>query len=374
MALGPRELPLQLFVELALVECLGEAVAHDHLVDRFVVGVLDILLVQELEMHRADLEAVAAAQQRRTVHPLIVQKGAVRRAGILDRDLAPQMAQPGVTAGDGPHLGKTDVDVVGAADLERRARDQAVARAEAGIFRMGDEDDIRLERRAAGSLLLGLAVGDGDGAGSLPIVQLLHPKAVGGGLPLPCAAHFGESVYPAPDEGKRLSCGSGGSGTSQGSSGNGRFDGAQPLDAADTANGHDPGEKAAQQSGGLRRRMERPLEALHRAVVRQVLLAIDARPVEHPLPVELDMELRPVDRRVGQAERLVRAQCARRELDGAVRQADDTVVVPQLNAEPARQAGEPGVGFAGRGELDVVGSELLASEVGDRRFRRATWR
>ena len=188
MALGARELARQLLVELALVERLGEPVAHDHLVDRLVVGVLDVLLVQELEVHRPDLEAVAAAQQRRSVHPLVVHEGAVRRTGVLDRDLAPLIAQPGVTARDRAHFGETDVDVVGAADLERRAGDQAVARAETGVLRMGDQDDVGLERRAPGRLFLGVAVGEGDRSGSLPIVQLLQPEAVGGGLPLSGAA------------------------------------------------------------------------------------------------------------------------------------------------------------------------------------------
>ena len=40
-------------------------------------------------------------------------------------------------------------------------------------------------------------------------------------------------------------------------------------------------------------------------------------------------------------------------------------VVPELDAKAPRQAGEPGIGFAGRAELDLVGSELFAGEVGD---------
>ncbi len=42
-------------------------------------------------------------------------------------------------------------------------------------------------------------------------------------------------------------------------------------------------------------------------------------------------------------------------------------MVAELNPEPARQAGQPGIGLAGRGELDVERSELLALEIGDHR-------
>ena len=106
VALGAGELPRQLLVELALVERFGKPIAHDHLVDRLVVGMLDVLLVEKFEVHRPDLEPVAAAQHRRPVDPLVVDERAVRRTGILHRDLAPLVAQSGVAARDRTDLGR----------------------------------------------------------------------------------------------------------------------------------------------------------------------------------------------------------------------------------------------------------------------------
>ena len=61
VAHGARELALDLLVVLPLVVDLGQAVARHQLVDRQVVGVLDVLLVEELEVDGGGLEAVAAA-------------------------------------------------------------------------------------------------------------------------------------------------------------------------------------------------------------------------------------------------------------------------------------------------------------------------
>ena len=57
------ELALQLLVELALVEDLGQAVADGQLIERLVVGVLDVELLQELEVHRPDLKSIATPER-----------------------------------------------------------------------------------------------------------------------------------------------------------------------------------------------------------------------------------------------------------------------------------------------------------------------
>ena len=92
VTLRARELARHLFGELAPVVGLGQPVPHDHLVNGLVVGVLDVLLVQELEVNRADLEAVAALQHRRALDALVVDERAVGRAGILDGHRTPLVA------------------------------------------------------------------------------------------------------------------------------------------------------------------------------------------------------------------------------------------------------------------------------------------
>src|SRR4029077_20711402 len=64
VARGAGVLALQLLVELALVEDLGQAVLGYQLVDGQVIGALDVLLVEELEVDGGGLEAVAATQGR----------------------------------------------------------------------------------------------------------------------------------------------------------------------------------------------------------------------------------------------------------------------------------------------------------------------
>ncbi len=65
MATGPGQLPVGFLFEMAAVRDLRLAVPHHHVVNGFVVGVLHVPLLEELEMHASDLEAVPAVQDRR---------------------------------------------------------------------------------------------------------------------------------------------------------------------------------------------------------------------------------------------------------------------------------------------------------------------
>ncbi len=125
------ELAFQLFFEFALVEDPGEAVAHHQLVDRLVVGGLGILFVQELEVHRADLEAVARAQPAAAVHLLVVHVGAVGALEVFDQHHVAQMPEPRMQPRQRPHVRHADARVGRPPDLQLRPRRQAVAPARA---------------------------------------------------------------------------------------------------------------------------------------------------------------------------------------------------------------------------------------------------
>ena len=119
VAAGALELAVELFLEAAAVEDVGQAVADDEVVDRLVIGVLGVLLVQELEDDGADLEAIAAREQLVLAHRLVVQEGAVAAAEILEPDLAVVEDEARVAPRDRRDVRKAERDLARAADLER---------------------------------------------------------------------------------------------------------------------------------------------------------------------------------------------------------------------------------------------------------------
>ncbi len=147
VAHGARELALDLLVVLPLVPDLGQAVARHQVVDRLVVGGLDVLLVEELEVDGRGLEAVAALEHRPPVDEAAVDVGAVGAPQVLEGDERPHVAQAGVPARQRHDLGEGDRHRARAADLEGGAGGDAVARAEPPALRVGDEDDVGLDPR-----------------------------------------------------------------------------------------------------------------------------------------------------------------------------------------------------------------------------------
>src|SRR5262249_19668984 len=96
VAARASELPLPFELELAAVRDLSEAVQDDEVVDRLVIGVLDVALLKELEVHGADLEAVAAAEHGLLLDPNAVDVGPVGALQVLERDRFGAISQPGV--------------------------------------------------------------------------------------------------------------------------------------------------------------------------------------------------------------------------------------------------------------------------------------
>ncbi len=99
---------------------------------------------------------------------------------------------------------------------------------------------------------------------------------------------------------------------------------------------------------------------------REVLVAVDESPFEHPVGVELDVELGAVDRRVGEPKRLVRTELGEGELDARPRGRRVTRSWwPSCDVEALRQPREPGIATAGRVSSTAQRAELSALRIGD---------
>ena len=144
---GARVLALDLLLVLALVEDLGEAVTRHEIVDRQVIGAFHVLLVQELEMHRRGLEAVAALEHRPPLDGPAVDERAVGRALVLEGHHRTGIAQLRVLARKGHHLRQAHRHRRRAPDLQHRAGRQPVPRPQPLRVRVGDQDDVGLRLR-----------------------------------------------------------------------------------------------------------------------------------------------------------------------------------------------------------------------------------
>ena len=153
VAAGALEFAIELFLEAAPVEDVGQPVADDQVVDRLVIGVLGVFLVQELEDDRADLEAVAAGEQLLLADRIVVQEGAVPAAEILEPDLAVVEDEAGMAAGDRRDVGEAERHLARAADFERALGRDAEAPPQHRLVRMGDDDEVGFAAGALGERL-----------------------------------------------------------------------------------------------------------------------------------------------------------------------------------------------------------------------------
>jgi hypothetical protein len=112
-----------------------------------VVGVLDVPLLQELEVDRADLEAVAASKQGGLLDSHVVDVGPVGRAQVLQDDGFDAVGQRRVAPRERRRVGDADVGVLAPPEDQSRAGTKTVPGAQLVALRMGDQNDVGLRAR-----------------------------------------------------------------------------------------------------------------------------------------------------------------------------------------------------------------------------------
>lgn len=124
-------------------------------------------------------------------------------------------------------------------------------------------------------------------------------------------------------------------------------------------------EESAEEAVGFGRGNRFLFEVFEIVVRGFVDVLVDREAFEESGGVEFAVELHSVNHLAVEAEGLVGTLPRGREFDRAGGEFGGVVVMTHVGEETGRDAGEEGVGAAGGGELDGVGSDLAAIVVGD---------